>query len=133
MELLNASTDGNLILVQSLVNQGNYTDYTLNQSLILGSGYGYLNIVRFLLDSGANPHTDNDRALLFAVLNDRLSVIREFLIRGYDFPSWIPDIRQRYQHLIPKEISAEKYYQLELITDDVQDSFIIINNQWFHT
>jgi ankyrin repeat protein len=63
-ELIDASKEGNLELVQFVISKGanihDQDDYVLR----LASSYGYLEIVKYLVENGADIHADNNFALI---------------------------------------------------------------------
>lgn len=65
-------------------------------ALMLASRAGYVDVVRLLLDSGANPRLENDNketALLLAATQGRTEVVRLLLDTGVDFDT--PDVNGR--------------------------------------
>jgi hypothetical protein len=65
-KLIEGSTDNNLKLIKRAVKEGAdihwHNDFTLQNA----AWYGHYNIVKFLLNAGADVHADDDRALKWA-------------------------------------------------------------------
>jgi len=52
------------------------TQQELNEGLKWASRYGHVEVVKVLLDSGANVHADDDRALQWASENGHVEVVK---------------------------------------------------------
>jgi ankyrin repeat protein len=52
---------------------------TVNQDLLIklyeNCRYGHLDVVKFLIERGANIHADNDRALRWAVIKEQYEIV----------------------------------------------------------
>ena len=53
-----------------------------NRALRWASRYGYLGIVKYLVENGANIHAENDHALLWASANGQLEVVKYLVNNG---------------------------------------------------
>ncbi len=54
----------------------------IDYAVIVASQYGYLGLVKFFVEQGADIHTINDRALKMASYNDHLGVVKYLVERG---------------------------------------------------
>jgi ankyrin repeat protein len=74
-ELIVASKYGHLEVVKFLVEKGANIHADNNLALRCASKYGHLEIVKFLVKNGADIHADNDRVLKLASLNGHFEVV----------------------------------------------------------
>jgi ankyrin repeat protein len=74
----------NAEIIKKLINEG--ADPKVDNSFALqwASRKGYLEIVRVLLEAGANPKANNSHALHQAVVNNHLEIVRALLEHGAD-------------------------------------------------
>ena len=90
MSLLKAVKDGNIALVQKLLDDGtdvNIQDNDGSTALTMASTYRHIDIVKLLLNHGANPNIQNfdgGTALMKASLHGRTNIIELLLNRGAD-------------------------------------------------
>ena len=56
----------------------------LNYKLILTSKLGYIDLVKYLVGTGANIHALNDDSLIWASLNGRIYVVKYLIENGAD-------------------------------------------------
>ena len=88
MSLVSAAHNGNIALVQKLLDEGvdvNIQDNEGYTALILASTYRHIDIVKLLLNSGANTNFQNnvgETALLLASLRGRTDIARLLLTSG---------------------------------------------------
>ena len=122
LALVYAAQFGRTATVRYLLDQGVNIHTRDGQALITASGNGKVATVRYLLDRGANIHTQNDRALIVATeYNPHLSVIEELLSRGADINVLSPELREQYQYLLPKIITVQEYYQIEVLSEKISE------------
>jgi Ankyrin repeat. len=57
----------------------------LNESLIMASANGQLEVVKYLVEKGADIHSNNDEALLLAFVYGHLVVTNYLVKKGVDF------------------------------------------------
>ena len=60
----------------------------LNEKLVWASSNGHLEIVRLLLEHGADVHARDDEVLIWASRNGHLEVVRLLLNKGADIHAW---------------------------------------------
>jgi hypothetical protein len=71
---------GYIDIVQDLIRRG--ADVNVNPALIFASQNGRVNVVRELLNAGANIHARDDQSLIFAAANGKLSMVKYLLDHG---------------------------------------------------
>ena len=76
--LCSASENGHLEVVKLLIEKGADVHADDDLALCRASNYGHLEVVKFLIKKGANVHADDDGALRWAFENGHLEVV-EFL------------------------------------------------------
>jgi ankyrin repeat protein len=118
--LMSASAYGRLDIVRELLDRGADIHTHSEQSLLEAIWNGHLNVVRELIDRGADIHVQNDKPLLYASDNDQVVIVRELLIRGADISRLRQEKQQIYQRWVPVIISIQEYYNLELLAEDLQ-------------
>ncbi len=84
--LVSASKDGNLEIVQLLIERGVNTRSYLNKAFLAAAYHGQLAVVELLVANGADIHINNEQALAFAVSchtnNGHLEVLNYLLENG---------------------------------------------------
>ncbi len=79
--LINACRRGHTEVVKSLINAGANIHFSNDKALRWASGCGHVKIVKLLLDAGADVHAYNDEALLWASENKYTEVVK--LLKQY--------------------------------------------------
>ena len=74
--LIEASSGGHLDIVKYLVENGADIHAENDYALIWASNYGHLEVVKYLVENGANIHAENDEALRTARWNEDLEVVK---------------------------------------------------------
>lgn len=76
---------GNLNVIKYMVNTHKIDIYSVRDNgLRIAATKGYLDVVKFLFDKGADIHNDNDKALRNAASNGNLKVVEFLLENGAD-------------------------------------------------
>lgn len=118
--LIYAAAEGHLSIIRELLNRGADIHAQSDWPLIVAVANGRLNVVRYLLDNGADVHAQDDYPLIVASIGDNLSIIQELLIHGGNINVLPPNLQIPYQHLVPIVINPEEYYQMESIIEKIQ-------------
>ncbi len=87
-QLIQASENGNISMVRSLLNQNVNIHIDDEHALLTASNHGHLEIVRLLLDHGADVHARHDDAIVQASSEGHLGVVRLLIERGADVHAW---------------------------------------------
>jgi ankyrin repeat protein len=82
VELGDASKEGCIEVVRLLLENGADIHVQKDYSLRLASFYGHVEVVRLLLESGADVHADDDYALRLASFYGHVEVVRLLLASG---------------------------------------------------
>lgn len=80
-ELLHATVKGNLNGVKEIF-KGDVDIQAKNSALRLAADYGYLDIVKYLVEQGADIHVKQDDAYTCAVYNGHIDVINYLKSKG---------------------------------------------------
>jgi ankyrin repeat protein len=56
--------------------------------------YGHLNVIKFLAESGADIHANDDQALRWAALGGHPDVVRFLIMSGADFLKHQPEMKK---------------------------------------
>ena len=80
--LIKASQNGYLEVVKYLVEQGANVSTNNDYSLRMASRYGHLEVVKYLVDQGANVHARNDDALRWASRYGHLKIVKCLVEQG---------------------------------------------------
>jgi ankyrin repeat protein len=83
-QLLDASRDGNLDLVKQLIDQGADVHVYNNSALAFSVRSGHLEVVKYLIDKGADIHDYNDQAFLVASSYGHLEIVKYLISKGAD-------------------------------------------------
>ena len=76
--------EGHLEIVKYLVDNGADVHANDDEALRWAASNGYLEVVEYLVDNGADIHANNDGALMWATLNGRLEVVKYLVENGAD-------------------------------------------------
>jgi ankyrin repeat protein len=76
--------NGHLDVARFLVENGADIHTDNDLALRWSAEYGYLDVVQFLVENGADIHADNDYALQWAARNGHLDVVRFLAENGAD-------------------------------------------------
>jgi ankyrin repeat protein len=82
-DLIKAIKSGNLGEVKLLLSS-NIVGDNKDEALITASSYDQVEIVKFLLDNGADVHYEEEQALRTAVLYNKLNAVKILLENGAD-------------------------------------------------
>jgi ankyrin repeat protein len=82
--LIVASKIGHLEMVKFLVNRGAWVGCVQNSAVILASEYGYLSIVKFLVYKGADIKAQDNAAVIWACKYGHLEVVKYLVSLGAD-------------------------------------------------
>ena len=82
--LVVASKIGHLEMVKFLVRKGAYVGYEKNNAVILASEYGHLSIVKYLVYKGANIKDLDNSAIIWSSRNGHLNVVKYLVSLGAD-------------------------------------------------
>ena len=82
--LLPASRCGHLEIVKYLINKGADVAFCGHYALRAASGYGHLEIVKYLVGQGSDIHVYNDQCLVVSSKNGHLPMVKYLVEQGAD-------------------------------------------------
>ena len=80
--LRSAARNGHLDVIKYLVDHGANVNAEDDEALILASKYGHLDVVEYLVDHGANIHAQDDQALIYATRNCHVDIVKYLVDHG---------------------------------------------------
>lgn len=96
--LRNAARYGRLDLVKYLVERGAEINVHFGEPLFLAAGNGYLDVVKYLIENKADIHSDSECALETAISNNNLDVVKYLVSQGADIHVDNNDILKRAKY-----------------------------------
>ena len=78
-KLIKYSKEGNLELVQYLIEQGADIHVKDDAALRVAANDNYIEVVKYLVKQWSDIHADNDGAFKMAALNNQLEIVKYFL------------------------------------------------------
>src|SRR6185436_12998676 len=79
-----AAKNGNLVGLKYLVDLGADIHTNNEQALRCSAANGHLELVKYLVNLGADIHADNDRSIYYSASNGHLEVVKYFVDQGAD-------------------------------------------------
>ena len=83
-KLIEAAKSGNLEVVKYLVENGADIHAEKDYALRLAAYNGHLDVVKYLVEKGVNIHADGDYSLKLATVNGNLEVVKYLVEKGAD-------------------------------------------------
>lgn len=80
--------NGKLDIVKHLVDIGANIFHNKNCAIMLASEYGHLEIVKYLASKGCDVRADNDYAVIYASKNGHIEVVKYLVFQGCDVRSY---------------------------------------------
>ena len=126
--LIVASRNGRLDVVRLLLDHGANVHANDDQALRFAAYNGHLNVVRLLLDRGANIHARDDNALRSADDHCHQDIVRLLLSRGANIDVLSPDLQITYRK-IPIVLSQEEYQMVIPFIVSIRNNEITVSDR----
>ena len=79
-QLIHAATNGQLEIIKYLVEKGADIHFNNDYALRLASSYGKLDVIKYLVEQGADIYRNNNSTLRRASQSNQLEIIQYFLL-----------------------------------------------------
>lgn len=83
-----ASKNGDIEMMQFLIDNGFDVNFDNNQSLIMGCIEGHFEVVKFLVENGADIHARNDESICYACYSGNPEIVKYLLNKGVNIKKY---------------------------------------------